>query len=184
MRFVTAFEPGTVYFEGRPQHRRYTAVESVTARNLKTCVVDRATGAVPPIYQTISYGTRMTPCFYEINFFSHVMGRSRPRSRPDLWPVPQKIWDEDPSSRKNRGRPDEVVTRHHNRKCTQIFVKKSVTEEETSTRTRRWPSGIACYGRSQTRTRTTPCPPLPRVMVDGREQERGLFLVLFPNHNN
>jgi hypothetical protein len=44
-------------------------------------------------------------------FFSHVMGRSRPRSRPDLWPVPAKNWDEGPSSRKNRGRLDEVGTR-------------------------------------------------------------------------
>ncbi len=29
-----------------------------------------------------------------------VMGRSRPRSRPDLWPVPAKNWDEGLSSRK------------------------------------------------------------------------------------
>ena len=51
-------------------------------------------------------------------FFSHVMGRSRPRSRPDLWPVPAKTRNEVPLSRIFRGRLDEVWTRKYNRNVT------------------------------------------------------------------
>lgn len=53
--------------------------------------------------QTISYGTRTRPRSSKINFFSHVMARSRPRSRPILWPVPAKTRNETPSFQKNRG---------------------------------------------------------------------------------